>query len=478
MTVKLFSAAALTGLLLLSEGCISSKTPVAISRGTYTEIQKEEHQTLPKDIGMLTLDEAQNIAIQNNPSFKSAYYAIEAARAQYYKAFSYYMPTVSFRYGLGQNHNFAQNKDAGVNSRGFYSTPSLSASILVFDSFQREMNLFAAKHSWNESAAAQEDARRLLLRSVAFAYNEVLLANAKTRIAKANMRYNLDLLKETELKFEAGASPLSDVLNFKVNYNSAESTRYSAEYAAVAAKLALAQLLGLTEGTIPDAVSFPLMPSADGEMLAGIEFYLDQALKNRPDLKQYREAYEVAKYNYYSSIGAFGPTLTFDVSVSYNDEERWTKDRWNRTEADEMGNSSHITTHTDPNSWGVNYGMTLSWEIFSGGRTYFTMRAAQANLNAADFQVANVWSSVIADVRTAYENYQTNLKQVKLNQKNLELVRKQRDLVNLEYNAGSTGITRLNEAQTAFINAENALAEAVINMHNAKAQLQAATNEL
>ena len=75
-------------------------------------------------------------------------------------------------------------------------------------------------------------------------------------------------------------------------------------------------------------------------------------------------------------------------------------------------------------------------------------------------------------------NYQTNLKQVKLNQKNLELVRKQRDLVNLEYNAGSTGITRLNEAQTAFINAENALAEAVINMHNAKAQLQAATNEL
>ena len=472
MTLKLFSAAALTGLLLISEGCVSSKTPVAISRGTYTEILKEEHQTLPKDIGMLTLDEAQNIAIQNNPSFKSAYYAIEAARAQYYKAFSYYMPTVSFKYSLGQSHSFARNADAGADVRNFSSSPSFGASLLVFDSFQREMNLFAAKHSWNESAAAQEDARRLLLRSVAFAYNEVLLANAKTRIAKANMRYNLDLLKETELKFEAGASPLSDVLNFKVNYNSAESTRYSAEYAAVAAKLALAQLLGLTEGTIPDSVSFPLMPSPDGEMLAGIEFYLDQALKNRPDLKQYREAYEVAKYNYYSSIGAFGPTVSFDVSLNYGDNHRWSKNKWAENE-DDSG-----VIRTSPESWGLDYGMTISWEIFSGGRTYFTMRAAQANLNAVDFQVANVWSNVIADVRTAYENYQTNLKQVKLNQKNLELVRKQRDLVNLEYNAGSTGITRLNEAQTAFINAENALAEAVINMHNAKAQLQAATNEL
>ena len=58
MTLKLFSAAALTGLLLISEGCVSSKTPVAISRGTYTEILKEEHQTLPKDIGMLTLSQA------------------------------------------------------------------------------------------------------------------------------------------------------------------------------------------------------------------------------------------------------------------------------------------------------------------------------------------------------------------------------------------------------------------------------------
>ena len=99
-------------------------------------------------------------------------------------------------------------------------------------------------------------------------------------------------------------------------------------------------------------------------------------------------------------------------------------------------------------------------------------------MTAADFAVANTWITVIGDVRTAYENYQTNLKQVKLNQKNLALVRTQRDLVYKEYNAGSTGITRLNEAQTALVNAENALAEAVINMHNAKAQLQAATNAL
>ena len=472
-TCRLAAAITIAGCTIFSAGCaVTQQTPVAISRGTYTEIQPEEQQKLPAEIKRLSLAEAQRISLQNNPSFKSAYYAIQQAEAQYRKMWSYYMPTVKFSYSIGQNYFRAIDPSSGNHSQTTSSNPGFGMSLLVFDGFQREMNLLAAKHSWKETAASEQDARRLLLRAVATAYNDVLLANAQSRIAVANMKYNYDLLKETELKFEAGACPLSDVLNFKVNYNSAESTRYSAEYAAVAAKLALAQLLGLTEGTIPDSVGFPLMPSPDGEMLAGIEFYLDQALKNRPDLKQYREAYEVAKYNYYSSIGAFGPTVSFDVSLNYGDNHRWSKNKWAENE-DDSG-----VIRTSPESWGLDYGMTISWEIFSGGRTYFTMRAAQANLNAVDFQVANVWSNVIADVRTAYENYQTNLKQVKLNQKNLELVRKQRDLVNLEYNAGSTGITRLNEAQTAFINAENALAEAVINMHNAKAQLQAATNEL
>ena len=104
------------------------------------------------------------------------------------------------------------------------------------------------------------------------------------------------------------------------------------------------------------------------------------------------------------------------------------------------------------------------------------MRAAEANMVATEFTVAAAWINVIQEVRVAYDNYITGLKQVKLNQKNVEIVRKMRDLVNEEYKAGSAGITRLNEAQYDLVNAETALANAVINMHNAKAQLKAATD--
>ena len=202
------------------------------------------------------------------------------------------------------------------------SSPSMNLNLTVFDSFVREMNILGAKHNWKQTEAAELDARRQLVRDVAYAYNNVLLAQAQIRISQANMRFQRELLKETELKFAVGASPLSDVLNFKTKYNSAESDLYNAQFSYVVAKYSLAALMGLTEGDIPSTVRFSEMPSADGEMLSDIKTYLDAALANRPDLKAYREQYESAKYGYYSSIAAFGPTLTFNLGLGYTDTHR------------------------------------------------------------------------------------------------------------------------------------------------------------
>ena len=127
------------------------------------------------------------------------------------------------------------------------------------------MNLLAARHNWKQTEQIEQDARRLLLQNVAYAYNNVMLAKARRNIAIEDMRYNRELLKETELKYGVGASTLSDVLNFKVNYNNAESNLYSANYSLAASKYALAALMGLTEGTIPDDIEFP-EELADGDM--------------------------------------------------------------------------------------------------------------------------------------------------------------------------------------------------------------------
>ena len=121
----------------------------------------------------------------------------------------------------------------------------------------------------------------------------------------------------------------------------------------------------------------------------------------------------------------------------------------------------------------MTYGFNVSWNVFNGGATFFNMRARQANMFQTDFQLANTWITVISEVRTAYDYYLTALKQVKISQKNVEITRKIRDLVDEEYRAGNTELVRLNEAQRDLVSNETTLASFIIEMHNAKAKLTA-----
>ena len=90
--------------------------------------------------------------------------------------------------------------------------------------------------------------------------------------------------------------------------------------------------------------------------------------------------------------------------------------------------------------------------------------------------MAQAWIQVIVDVRTAYDNYVTTVKQTKLYQKTYELTKETRDLVEEEYKAGSAELTRMNEAQRDLVNAESNYVASVVRMANAKAQLAAAAN--
>ena len=83
---------------------------------------------------------------------------------------------------------------------------------------------------------------------------------------------------------------------------------------------------------------------------------------------------------------------------------------------------------------------------------------------------------MVQEVRNAYANYVYSIKQARVYAMTLSLVDKQRELVQIEYDAGTVAITRLNEAQTDYVDAAMNHATALINIQNAKAELIAAVN--
>ena len=439
-------------------GCYNYKAPaVSTLQDTYSERKKDAADDIFKDIKVLTLLDAQRIAIRNNPTYIAAYHAVEAARMRYYQAWGAYSPTLKASYELSGGHSWTRDAETYQHRRDTFGNGfGVSANLLLFDGFSRYFSLKSAKSSLKYQELMEEDACRTMMLSVAYAYNTVLLAIEQRRIAMEDRKFQLDSLQNTQYKFEAGAAPLSDVLNFEILVNNAEVKMIDADYSYDTALYALAVLMGYPDGTLPADLKFSADYKSYFAELPAVEIYLDAALANRPDLKAYREKLNIAKYNVYKAWGAFSPTV--------NAYAAYTADLNNVDNGTFLG-STYSEGHV------LSYGINVDWTVFNGAVRYNKLREAQASMAAADFDVAAQWFQVVDEVRTAYANYIQNVKKTKLYGRVRELSAKQRDLVDDEYRAGNAELTRLNEAQRDLVSAETSLASSFINVQNAKALL-------
>ena len=448
-------------------GCYNYQpVPKAALGDTYTHREKDQADKLLDGVTKLTLAQAQKIALKNNPTYIAAHHSVEAARFRYYQAMGAWAPTVSAGFTLADNHSWLRGTENRGLESGHHARTStfttgvgLSVNWMIFDGLAREFKVKAAKSNVEYSKTMDADYCRKMMYAVAQAYNNVLLAIAQRRIAEENRKFQQISLKDTNYKFQAGAVPLSDVLNFEILMNGADVDMINAEYTYDASLYALAVLMGYPEGTLPAHVKFPIDLDLNFHELPGVELYLDTALANRPDLKGYRQQLETARYQLYQTYSAYSPTVSAFFDMDFGTNATTFRD-WGVSKA-----------HTYANTPSISYGLSVNWTLFNGFARYNSMREYQANLAVADYNVAAQWFTVVSEVRTAYANYIKSVKQTRLNKKIRDLAAKQRDLVDDEYRAGNAELTRLNEAQRDLVSYESNLASSYVSVQNAKAQL-------
>ena len=461
----------IAGLTLLC-GCYNyPPAPKATYGDTFTQREKDKNDELFKGMKKLTLADAQRIALQNNPDYLSASFAINAAHAKYNQALGAYSPTLSANFTLRNAHNWTTNQvniaDTGDGHRrrtdSLTTSAGLSANWVLFDGLAREFNLLAARIGVDYQRNLEADACRLLMRSVAYAYNEVLLAIENRRIAEEDRKFQKTSLKDTQYKFDVGAVPLSSVLNFQILMNNADVRKISADYQYDVSVYALAVLMGYPDGVLPAELEFSSNFKNNPPALPSVEIYLDAALANRPDLKSFRDQLNITRYQMYSTYSSYSPQLSAFANFSYGTA-------YNRYHHSKFTEDYHDSY----NSPRLDYGLSLDWMIFNGLIRYNKVRESQAFLAIANYSVATQWFNVVREVRTAHANYLQSIKTNRLYLKTRDLSKKQRDLVDDEYRAGNAELTRLNEAQRDLVEAETNLASSYINIQNARAQLDAA----
>ncbi|MBN1864339.1 MAG: TolC family protein [Victivallales bacterium] len=453
-------------LLAALQGCYTpDPIPEGIYGTSYTGASQKDRRALPEDCTQLSIDMAKNIAKHNNPDYIATRHSMAAASARFYQSLAPYFPTITADYSMYEYKDTPLSQGGqGNKSRRFTTkTSGITGRWLIFDGLIRTMDMLAAKHEQSQAEALNRDSLRLLMESVRVSYNNIILAKDKIRISKADEVFNKQLFDETKIKYEAGAVPLTDLLNFEIKMNSASSEVIADEYEFFTARTILAELMGLTEGIIPEHL-FPNLEPVKEQFSMDINIYLDTALQSRPDLKAYREALEAAKYRTAARWGAFLPTVNAQISFGHQRKDWDTSGRWHFRN---LGQNQSL-----------NYGFDAEWVLFDGGRRIFELREAQANMAVSKQNLVEQWIAVVTEVRQAYADRLRRAKQMAIFEKNLALVQKTRDLVEEEYKAGNTSITRLNEAQRDLVFADTDLSTSIIDLENAKARLDASVGIL
>jgi outer membrane protein len=377
----------------------------------------------------LSLAQAQQLAIQNNPQFSAARYNAAAAYqvAPQYKAA--YEPSLSGSFTSVGADNGSRLAAGGLNNPVVYNRVGSGLTIgQMITDFGRTSNLVSmAKLQASAQDQVTESTRAQILLTTSRSYFAVLRAQALLKVATQTVAARQLVSDQVTALAESKLKSTLDVSFANVNLADAKLLLVQAQNDLKAAEADLATSMG-----VPNESAFVLdeepMPTPLPDQVSDL---IRDALQNRPELKNLRlqqsaaERFTKAEHAlYYPSVGVVG-TAGF-VPAAYE---------------------------AVPGRYGA-VGMNVTIPIFNGG--LFKARQTQAELKAkaAAENVDDLQNRITRDVRVAYLNATTAYDRMALTQQLLQQARSALDLAQTRYDLGLGNIVELSTAQLNLTSAQ------------------------
>ena len=408
--------------------------------------------------GVLTLKQAKKIALFGNPGLQAAVTRIEAASAVAQQAQSAWLPTVS-AYGSAYRMEEVPGAQGAFGSHNNYKA-GVDVSWLLFDGLARRYRIMATKYGEEISENSTLDAQRLLLQGVSQAYLAVLFAGEQQRIAIETAKLNEILYKETNDRNLAGIASRSEVMNFLMRKITSENQALAAELSKRQARIALARLMGIDDGTVQtDVQSVSELEQEYKAFLLDFDKEILYAVDHRPDLLQKELELDRAEAVVSAEKGSYMPTVVATGRYGYN------------------GVDDTDILNKDENTEAF-FGVAASWELFDGGMRHGKVRAIKADASAAANLYRKTQIDVVADVRAASDNLEIKNLSLQKSDEIYKLADEIEKIVTEEYNASLVSVTRLNQVQTDAVAAEAGLAKERLSRILAIENLNASTGKI
>jgi outer membrane protein len=383
----------------------------------------------------LTLTQAEQTAMANNPAVSSAQFTARAAGQVPLEYASNFKPTVTgVVTGVGADSG-SRLAAGAINNPTVYSrlAAGLTLNQLVTD-FGRTSNLVASA----KSRAAAEDQNALTVRAeillqVDRAYFNLLRSQSVLTVAKQTVAARQLLSDQVTKLAENKLKSQLDVSFANVNLAQAKIDLAGAENDVRAANAQLASAMAVA-GQPQFTVAEEPMPEAPPDKIDGL---IRDAIQQRPELANLRleenaaqrflEAEKDLKRPTISVIGAAGVVPAGEAIV--------------------------------PREYGA-IGANVSIPILNGGLFKARQNEAQLRALAANRDVQDLQNRVMRDVKVAYLEASTAYQKVGLTAQLLEQARLSLNLAEGRYRLGLSSIVELSQAQLNYTAAQIASASA------------------
>ncbi len=335
---------------------------------------------------------------------------------------------------------------------------SVSVGYVLFSGFARKHAYAMARFGEQETRAAADEARRLILEAVAQTYYGAQLAHEQVAITTADTAFNMRLLNEARARNRVGEASRSEMLNFEVRYRASKARHIAAEQELRLAFIALAALMGIDDAALPEnTLLTPFEPETEADMdLPDFDPLFEHAWQTRPDLEMSRQTAKRAQANIGLQQAGYYPSVTAFISK----------------DAARTGSGNF-----DSEDVSTTIGVGFSYDLFIGGRRRAIVAEARQGHKEAEHRLRAAEIAVAEELREALSRLEAAQQQLRLQSETATYVEENRDMTEKEFRAGLVSLALLNQAQRDLVEAQATLALARVSLRAAWHNLRTATGE-
>ncbi|QJE00712.1 TolC family outer membrane protein [Massilia forsythiae] len=347
--------------------------------------------------GAVTLQQAYQAALKNDPTYRVSFYDKEAAKENAIIGRSYLLPSVSGSYSSSRNVadvDALQSLGGGLYGRTLTHPHYISRSSIV-QLRQPILNLDGVaryrqgKVQARQGEAAFEAGTDEVAVRVVSAYMDALFAEDQIALSRVSRDMYREMMKVNDRLFEKGEGTKTDTLETQARLDLAEAQLVEAQDNAVAARETLAGIIGMDPGNLDKLGNgFRPLTITPGTF----EEWEKIALAKNPALAAGRLAVENARLDIDRNRAGHYPRVDFVAAYSKGDAES-------------------INTYTQ-NTVNRTIGVQVNIPIYQGGAISATTRQAAATYGRAQSDLDARTNQVLVELRKAHSLVQSSVRKI------------------------------------------------------------------